>query len=71
MNGQKKAFIVVVSLICLFSLFVLVSSIINLVQKQYITGSFYTLQGLIILIVISALIAVTSIGLIILQIKRK
>ena len=64
-------FIVVVSLICLFSLFVLVSSIINLVQKQYTTGSFYTLQGLIILIVISVLIAVTSIGPIILQIKRK
>ncbi|MDD4532077.1 MAG: hypothetical protein PHW22_01395 [Bacilli bacterium] len=71
MNGRKKVFIIVASFICLFSLFILGLSIINLAQKQYVTGGFYTLQGLIIMIVISSLIFITSIGLIVLQLKRK
>lgn len=70
MNSQKKVFLIVASIICLLSLFILVSSIINLAQKQYITGSFYTIQGLIIL-VISSLIVITSIAFIVFQIKRK
>lgn len=70
MNSQKKVFLIVASIICLLSLFILVSSIINIAQKQYITGSFYTLQGLIML-VISSLIVITSIAFIVFQIKRK
>ena len=71
MNSQKKVFLIFTSIICLLSLFLLVSSIINLAQKQYITGSFYTLQGLIIILVISGLIVITSITFIVTQIKRK
>ena len=71
MNSQKKVFLIVASIICLLSLFILVSSIINLAQKQYITGSFYTLQGLIIMLVISSLIVIISIAFIVFQIKRK
>lgn len=71
MNSQKKVFLIVACIICLLSLFILVSSIINIAQKQYITGSFYTLQGLIIMLVISGLIVITSITFIVFQIKRK
>lgn len=71
MNSQKKVFLIVASIICLLSLFILESSIINLAQKQYITGSFYTIQGLIIMLVISSLIVITSIAFIVFQIKRK
>lgn len=71
MNSQKKIFLIVASIICLLSLFILVSLIINLAQKQYITGSFYTIQGLIIMLVISSLIVITSIAFIVFQIKRK
>ena len=71
MNSQKKVFLIVASIICLLSLFILVLSIINLAQKQYITGSFYTIQGLIIMLVISSLIVITSIAFIVFQIKRK
>lgn len=71
MNSQKKVFLIVANIICLLSLFILVSSIINLAQKQYITGSFYTIQGLIIMLVISSLIVITSIAFIVFQIKRK
>ncbi len=71
MNFQKKVFLFVASIICLLSLFILVSSIINIAQKQYIFGSFYTLQKLIIILVISSLIVITSIAFIMFQIKRK
>ena len=71
MNFQKKVFLFVASIICLLSLFILVSSIINIAQKQYIFGSFYTLQKLIIILVISSLIVMTSIAFIMFQIKRK
>jgi len=71
MNFQKKVFLFVTSIICLLSLFILVSSIINIAQKQYIFGSFYTLQKLIIILVISSLIVITSIAFIMFQIKRK
>ena len=71
MNFQKKLFLFVASIICLLSLFILVSSIINIAQKQYIFGSFYTLQKLIIILVISSLIVITSIAFIMFQIKRK
>lgn len=70
MSNLKKIFIIVMLLICLFSAFILVSSIINLAQKQYLTGSFYTKEGLIILIVISSLIFLTSVGIIIFQFKK-
>lgn len=71
MNFQKKVFLFVTSIICLLSLFILVSSIINIAQKQYIFGSFYTLQKLIIILVISSVIVIASIAFIVFQIKRK
>lgn len=71
MNFQKKVFLFVTSIICLLSLFILVSSIINIAQKQYIFGSFYTLQKLIIILIISSVIVIASIAFIVFQIKRK
>lgn len=71
MNNRKKIFIIIASLICLLSLCVFGVSLMNLIQKQYITGGFYTLEGLISIIVISGLIAIVSIGLIIFKFKRK
>lgn len=67
MNFLKKLFSIIISIICLLSFFILVSSIIKLVQKVYITESFYTLQGLIILIVTSSIIVLTSLTFIILK----
>lgn len=71
MNFQKKILLIVESIISLISLFIFVSSIINIAQKQYITGSFYTLEELIIMVVISCLVSIFFITFIIFQIKRK
>lgn len=70
MNFKNKLISIIISIICLLSLFILVSSIINLVQKSYITESFYTLQGLIILIVTSSIIVITSLTFIFLKLIR-
>ncbi len=70
MNFKNKLISIIISIICLLSLFILVSSIINLVQKSYITESFYTLQGLIILIVTSSIIVLTSLTFIILKLIK-
>lgn len=71
MNFQKKILLIVASIISLISLFIFVTSIINIAQKQYITGSFYTLEELIIMVVISCPISIFFITFIIFQIKRK
>ncbi len=71
MNFQKKILLIIASFISLISLFIFITSIINIAQKQYITGSFYTLEELIIMVVISCLISIFFITFIIFQIKRK
>ncbi len=71
MNSKNKLFLIIACIICLISSFILISSIINIVQKQYIVGSFYTLQELIVILIISSLIAVTSITYILFHIKTK
>lgn len=68
---KKNIFsIILISIGYLLSGYVFISSLIGVINKSYISGSFYTLTGLIILLSLSSIILISLIVISILLIKK-